>query len=81
MKISPPTKPDFTPVSVMLTFETQDELDALASLLSYLPVTDALDKAANNPVISSILRGGLVSLGADRNSKFSQIRNSIEERV
>lgn len=75
MKILPTiTKPSFIPIEVTFVFETQDEIDAMAALFNYHPVTYRFDVASGNMEGAIIIREGLKARGADSNRLFPEMQ-------
>jgi hypothetical protein len=51
-----PTITGFKPVSITLTFETQNELDAFGALFNYAPVCEALEHLTEHRIDDDRIR-------------------------
>lgn len=81
MKIKP-AQPDnsFKPIEITFVFESQDEMDALAALMNYSRVCDAVDTVVKTCDMPDIIREHLGRFGADSSRHHNQIRTAIEKR-
>ena len=69
-------KQEFTPVTIALTFETQDELDLFASMANTASITEAMEDLGldiYNPL--------LLDMGGDRHKYCSRITEAIKEKL
>jgi hypothetical protein len=58
-----PVENAFRPVSITLTFETQNELDAFGALFNYAPVCEAVEELTSGRMDTDVIRGAVVRAG------------------
>lgn len=78
---TPPPPPAFTPVSILLTFESQQELNAFGALFNYCPVADTLDKAGCPGTFEQIAETlQLVGAVISGSPEFITLRSEFQRR-
>lgn len=78
MKIEP-EMPLFKPVAVKITFETKEELDALATVLNINHVCEALFVLGGSQ-IGTELRNGLQRIGASSSYNWQRAADIIAQK-
>lgn len=76
MKLEPENMSGFKPRKLTITFESQEEMDALAALFNIGMVCDAISAHTGKDICSEI-RVALMPLGADPLRHFRSVLNSI----
>lgn len=73
------TKPDFKPVQLTITFESQRELDAFATAMNHPAVTDTIEEMAGleECTLLNKITEPLIGAGADSDSRFEEFSESI----
>lgn len=56
-------KPEFAPVTVTLTFDTQEELDAFTSVMDNSYICDTLRRLSGNRTMPETIRAPLIENG------------------
>lgn len=81
MKILPAkSEQSFQPISVTFVFETQDEIDAMASLFNVCPVCDGMASILQDRRASTdAIRNGLKSYGADASKYVEKIKTNLSQ--
>lgn len=69
----PESKPSFKPVSILLTFETQAELDAIACVFNHTHICDGILKAGGAVPASHVF----TEAGANNGEKLEAITSEL----
>lgn len=73
----PPPPPAFTPVTLTLTFETQDELDAVSTLFNHSNLCTFLSQSAGMRDRGENIRHQLKAAGADCSRFIRDLNRAI----
>ncbi len=70
--------PKFQPCSLTITFDSQDELDALGTLFNHARLTDAVEKVFKTRALEEVYVAAK-KLGAEINSRNEQIGRALRD--
>lgn len=70
-------KPAFTPKEITFVFETQAELDVIAALFSHGKICRSMEESGLSVDVATIIRNSLKEFGANYESSFAKIADSI----